>query len=184
MRCLWLTVNQKPLDYKAPTLIELEPGNNIQVTMFEANHCTGAVMFCKFHFKFEPGAKANTRVVIEDNVKAVLYTGDIRSEPWFVNNLARQPTILPYASGLKRLDCIYLDTSHTEPVEFPTKAEGLKELLQKVSQYPPDTVFHFSAWTFGYEEVWIALSGYLESRVCSVSFCFVLGLTLTMLTFL
>jgi DNA cross-link repair 1C protein len=75
--------------------------------------------------------------------------------------------MIPYTSGLKRLDCIYLDTSYTEPVEFPTRADGIKELLQKVSQYPPDTVFHFSAWTFGYEDVWDALSRYLKSPVRS-----------------
>lgn len=109
----------------------------------------------------------NPWAVIEGNGKAVLYTGDIRSEPWFVNNLTRNPFLIEYTCGLKHLDCIYLDTSHTQPVEFPTKADGLKELLQKVSQYPPDTVFHFSAWTFGYEDVWMALSKTLK---CPVSF--------------
>ena len=122
-------------------------------------------MFRTYNLKFKLGTHTNHGIVIEGSGKAVLYTGDIRSEPWFVNGLTRHPVMLPYTSGLKRLDCIYLDTSHTEPIKFPTKAEGLKELLQKVSQYPPDTVFHFSAWTFGYELVWIALSAYLESRV-------------------
>jgi hypothetical protein len=109
---------------------------------------------------------ANCWLVIEGDGKAVLYTGDIRSELWFVNNLMRSPFLIEYTSGLKQLDCLYLDTSHTQPVEFPSKAEGLQELLQKVSQYPPETVFHFSAWTFGYEEVWMALSKKLESAVC------------------
>jgi DNA cross-link repair 1C protein len=106
-----------------------------------------------------------TRTVIEDVTKAVLYTGDVRSEPWFVNNLTRNPFLIEYTSGLKRLDCIYLDTSNTGPTQFPTKAEGIKELLQKVSKYPPGTVFHFTAWTFGYEEVWMALSKALKSSV-------------------
>src|ERR1700712_6038466 len=96
--------------------------------------------------------------VFEDNDKAVLYSGDIRSEPWFVNNLTRNPFLIEYISGIKTLDCIYLDTSNLGPTIFPTKAEGLKELLEKVLKYPKDTVFHFIAWTFGYEEVWMALS--------------------------
>ena len=104
-------------------------------------------------------------VVFEGNGKAVLYTGDIRSEPWFVNNLTRNPCLVEYTSGLKTLDCIYLDTSNINPISFPTKASGLRELLKKVSKYPPETVFHFEAWTFGYEEVWMALSKALKSPI-------------------
>lgn len=72
--------------------------------------------------------------------------------------------MIEYAKGgLKTLDCMYLDTSNTSKMEFPTKAEGLQELLQKVSKYPKDTVFHFATWTFGYEEVWMALSKSLNT---------------------
>jgi len=159
-----LTHLQKPIPLETPTRIELEPGNNIQVTLFDANHCTGAVMFRKLpaliSFKSDYYSK-----VFESDGNAVLYTGDIRSEPWFVNNLTRNPFLIEYTTGLKTLDCIYLDTSNLDPITFPTKAEGLKELLQKVSRYPADTVFHFSAWTFGYEEVWMALSKALKSPV-------------------
>lgn len=68
--------------------------------------------------------------------------------------------------GLNALDRIYLDTSFTEDVQFQAKSEGLRELLGKVSKYPKDTVFYFSAWTYGYEEVWIALSKALNTKVC------------------
>jgi DNA cross-link repair 1C protein len=88
--------------------------------------------------------------VIEGGGKAVLYTGDIRSEPWFVNSLVRNPCLIEYTSGLKTLECIYLDTSFTEDIPFPTKADGITELIRKVQAYPPDTKFHFAAWTFGY----------------------------------
>lgn len=73
--------------------------------------------------------------------------------------------MIEYASGLKALDRVYLDTSFTEDVDFQTKAEGLHELIEKVTKYPKDTVFHFSAWTYGYEEVWIALAKTLNSQV-------------------
>ncbi|KAH7319048.1 hypothetical protein BKA65DRAFT_437717 [Rhexocercosporidium sp. MPI-PUGE-AT-0058] len=138
----------KPIPLETPTQIELKPGVKLQVTLFDANHCTGAVMF-----------------LFELDGTAVLYTGDIRSEPWFVNSLTRNPLLIEYTSGLKTLDCIYLDTSNTEPRLFPPKADGLKELLGKVSKYPPDTVFHFTAWTYGYEEVWMALSKALKSQI-------------------
>jgi hypothetical protein len=68
---------------------------------------------------------------------------------------------------------LYLDTtfaSKKNPFrEFPSKAEGLAELLQKVQAYSGDTVFYFRAWTFGYEDVWIALSAALNSKVINLS---------------
>lgn len=46
-----------------PTVIELTPRQRIRVTLLDANHCAGAVMF-----------------LIEGDGKAILYTGDIRGE--------------------------------------------------------------------------------------------------------
>ena len=94
------------------------------------------------------------------------------AEPWWVEALVRKPAVVPYAHGIRRLDTIYLDTTfaaerHNNPA-FPTKAEGLAELLGKVAQYPQNTIFHFHAWTFGYEEVWIALANALDSRVSHI----------------
>jgi hypothetical protein len=103
--------------------------------------------------------------VIEGDGKAILYTGDIRSEPWFINSVSRNPSIVEFSSGIKRLDKIYLDTSFIFDIPFQTKAEGIQELLRKVAKYPDDTIFHFQAWTYGYEDVWIALSKALKSRV-------------------
>ncbi|RKK17651.1 hypothetical protein BFJ66_g2568 [Fusarium oxysporum f. sp. cepae] len=138
----------KPLPLETPTSIELRPGREIQVTLFDANHCPGAVMF-----------------LVEGDNKAILYTGDIRSEPWFVNAISRNPNLIEYTSGIKTLDKIYLDTSFTENVPFQTKAQGIAELLRKVSQYPSDTIFHLQAWTYGYEDVWLALSKALKSKI-------------------
>ncbi|KAF7551669.1 hypothetical protein G7046_g7655 [Stylonectria norvegica] len=138
----------KPLPLETPTTIELQPGHQIQVTLFDANHCLGAVMF-----------------LIEGDGRAILYTGDIRSEPWFVNSLARSPNLIEYTSGIKILDKIYLDTSFIKNIPFQTKAEGIADLLRKVSRYSNDTVFHFQAWTFGYEDVWVALSKALKSPI-------------------
>ncbi|KAF4451748.1 hypothetical protein F53441_5310 [Fusarium austroafricanum] len=138
----------KPLPLETPTTIELRPGCEIQVTLFDANHCPGAVMF-----------------LVEGNNKAILYTGDVRSEPWFVNAISRNPNLVEYTSGLKTIDKIYLDTSFTEDIPFEAKAQGIAELLRKVSQYPNDTVFHLQAWTYGYEDVWVALSKALKSKI-------------------
>lgn len=37
--------SQKPLPLETPTAIELSPGNRIRVTLLDANHCPGSVMF-------------------------------------------------------------------------------------------------------------------------------------------
>ena len=132
-----------------------------------------------------------TKKVFEREDIAVLYTGDTRSEPWFVNALARNPCLIEYTSGIKTLDKIYLDTSNIEDIHFQTKAEGLQELLRKVSKYPNDTIFHFQAWTYGYvsldtymvrvadlitryEDVWIALAKALNTKVGTINYVFTL----------
>ena len=146
----------KAIPLETPTVLELSPGKEIRVTLFDANHCVGAVMF-----------------LIEGDGKAVLYTGDIRSELWWVNSLTRHPLLLPYAGSQpeKKLDCLYLDTTFVVTGRddryrhFPSKAEGIKELLQKVAQYPKGTLFYFDAWTFGYEDVWQALSSFLGTQI-------------------
>ncbi|CAK3950547.1 Hypothetical predicted protein [Lecanosticta acicola] len=147
----------RAIPLETPTTIDLALGQSIRVTLFDANHCVGAVMF-----------------LIEGDGKAILYTGDIRSEAWWVNNLIRNPVLLPYVTStdqppLKRLDKIYLDTTFASKVsryhQFPSKASGTMELLRKVSQYPKDTVFYLHAWTFGYEEVMHSLAAFLGSRI-------------------
>lgn len=148
-----LTKLLRPIPLDTPTEIELTPLLSIRVTLLDANHCAGAVMF-----------------LIEGDGKAVLYTGDIRAERWWVNSLVRHPVLIPYTLGSKKLDKIYLDTTFASINHvcrsFPSKAEGLRELLQKVEAYPKETIFYFRAWTFGYEDVWIALSAFLNTKVC------------------
>ena len=142
----------RPLHLDVPTPIELPPDHMLQVTLLDANHCPGSVMF-----------------LIEDRSKAILYTGDIRSEPWWVNSLVRNPAMIEFASGLKRLDRIYLDTTFASKSRcyrhFPTKAEGISGLMKQVKKHPQGTRFHIHAWTYGYEEVWRALCYGLRSQV-------------------
>jgi hypothetical protein len=150
----------KPIALETPTWIELELGRKIRVTLFDANHCVGAVMF-----------------LIEGDgpeAKAILYTGDVRSERWWVDSLSRYPVLNQYLSHFgkeprKRLDMIYLDTTFANKTDryqhFPSKAEGISELLEKVSLYPRNTRFYFDSWTFGYEDVWQALSAHFNTQI-------------------
>lgn len=147
----------KPIPLEVPTVIELAPGNSVRVTLFDANHCVGAVSF-----------------LIEGSGKAIFYTGDVRSEDWWVDSLKRHPLLIPYmtqdsGSAHKTLDCLYLDTTFAtkdDPYkQFPSKAEGIQELLNKISKCPINTKFYFDSWTFGYEDVWLTLSTYLDCQV-------------------
>src|SRR2546429_5832901 len=115
----------KAIPLQTPTEIELGAMEKIRVTLFDANHCPGAVMF-----------------LIEGDGKAVLYTGDIRPEAWWVHSITRSPVLIPYTLGQKRLDCIYLDTTFASKddvyEDFPAKATGLQELLEKVGKCSPE----------------------------------------------
>lgn len=109
---------------------------------------------------------SDTFTVIENDDKSILYTGDIRSEPSFITKLCQSPYLIQYTTQLRTLDCLYLDTSNLgSDMLFPSQADGLGELLQKVTKYPKDTIFHISAWTYGYEKVWMALSRMLNCQV-------------------
>ncbi|KZZ97902.1 DNA repair protein [Ascosphaera apis ARSEF 7405] len=143
----------RPIPLGVPTEIPLTPQEKIRVTLFDANHCPGSVMF----------------LIEGANGKAILYTGDVRAEKWWVDSLIRYPVLLPYTLGNKVIDTIYLDTTFATHQDiyrnFPSKAQGISELLSKVSQYPYDTLFYLRIRTFGYEDVWQALSAALNSKV-------------------
>lgn len=88
--------------------------------------------------------------------------------------------MIEYTSGLKTLDKVYLDTSFIGEIAFQTKAEGLRELIDKVSKYPNTTKFYFSSWTYGYEQVWIALAKALNTRVSRNLLTYKRSLTVTL----
>jgi hypothetical protein len=127
-----------------------------------------------------------TPAVLERNDVAVLYTGDVRTEPWFVNSLARHPVLVPYATGARRLQTLYLDTSNLYENALQTKAEGIRQLIGAMGQYPSDTIFFFWARTYGYgepvapshartcmltgrlpryEDAWIAIAKHFNTRI-------------------
>ena len=142
----------KPLPLDTPLEFEIYLVPKFRVTLIDANHCVGAVMF-----------------LFESASSAILYTGAIRAEPWWVNSIVQDPSLLPYAMGVKKLDTIYLDTTHAADGDdyavFPPKAEGIRDLITQIQSYPDDTEFHINSWTYGYERVWAALSFAFNAKV-------------------
>ncbi|KAJ7474010.1 beta-lactamase-like protein, partial [Mycena latifolia] len=144
----------RPLPLNTPTEIELSNDESVTITLFDANHCPGAVMF-----------------LIEGAQGAVLHTGDFRAEPWFLESITRNPFLQPYLASLdahssgsgdplsKTLEAIYLDTASVmSSAIVPTKADATTGLVNLMKLYPPTTYFFINSWTWGYEDVLKAVS--------------------------
>ncbi|TNY22667.1 hypothetical protein DMC30DRAFT_445127 [Rhodotorula diobovata] len=133
------------------TRVELTGPDDVPVTVtaLDANHCPGSCMFL-------------IEGLVDGVQRAVLVTGDVRIEPWWLDALNHNPLVAPYlpsATGgehraTKPLDCIYLDTSNVLlNEELLTKDEAVAAAVELMAQYPPYTRFFLNAWTWGYEEL-------------------------------
>ncbi|KAJ7020326.1 beta-lactamase-like protein, partial [Mycena alexandri] len=142
----------RPLPLNTPTEIELANDESVTVTLFDANHCPGAVMF-----------------LIEGKKGAVLHTGDFRAEPWFLESITHNQFLQPYLAagdsqpddplGGSTLEAIYLDTASVmSTVAVPTKAAATSGLIELMKLLPSTTYFFINAWTWGYEDVLKAIS--------------------------
>lgn len=69
----------KAIPLHTPTEFDLSNHERVRITLFDANHCPGAVMF-----------------LIEGDKGNFLHTGDLRAEPWFIESLTRNPFIQRY----------------------------------------------------------------------------------------
>ncbi|KAG9126508.1 hypothetical protein FRC07_003176 [Ceratobasidium sp. 392] len=142
-----------PLD--TPTKLDIGPSEIATVTLLDANHCPGAVIF-----------------LIEGRRGAVLHTGDIRAEPAMVARLTKSPYLAPYLEGrngkapLKKLECIYLDTASMLGTQIvPSKAEAIGGLLELIDLYSQDTQFFINAWTWGYEDIFLGLKARFNTKI-------------------
>ncbi|KAI0263912.1 beta-lactamase-like protein [Gloeopeniophorella convolvens] len=152
----------KTLPLNTPTRIELSASQKITLTLIDANHCPGAVMF-----------------LVEGPDSAVLHTGDFRAEPWFLDDMRRNPFLQRYLAPMfpapatpgsaplfKTLDTIYLDTAcMLSDKEVPTKADGTRDLVELMALLPPTTIFFINAWTWGYEEILRAVARAFHSQI-------------------
>ncbi|KAH9959524.1 hypothetical protein BGW80DRAFT_1183450 [Lactifluus volemus] len=156
----------KTLPLHTPTKIELCNNSTITLTLFDANHCPGAVMF-----------------LVEGDQGAVLHTGDFRAEPWFLDYIRRNPFLQPYLAPpnaqdggqfdekcprtplSKILDSIYLDTASVlSTTVVPAKRcnPGLGLLM---ALFPHQTTFFINAWTWGYEDILRAVARSFQSQI-------------------
>ncbi|RDX53496.1 hypothetical protein OH76DRAFT_1343517 [Lentinus brumalis] len=146
-----------------PTRFVLNGADEVTITLFDANHCPGAVMF-----------------LVEGSKGAVLHTGDLRAESWFVESLKHNPYIQRYVAPPRpvcvgsdypitrppRLDAIYLDTACVlNNYDVPAKDEAAAQLASLMSLYPPSTRFFLNLWTWGYEEIYKAIARTFGAKI-------------------
>ncbi|KAH7904819.1 beta-lactamase-like protein, partial [Hygrophoropsis aurantiaca] len=153
-----------------PTPFEISADESVTVTLIDANHCPGAVMF-----------------LIEGPRGSVLHTGDFRAESWFLTALTKNPFLQPYLATddsyastytqeghtqdsrsppVKTLDAIYLDTACLmDTVVVPSKESVVLGLIELIALFPSTTYFFINAWTWGYEDVLKGIARAFESKI-------------------
>ncbi|KZP10395.1 hypothetical protein FIBSPDRAFT_963112 [Athelia psychrophila] len=145
-----------------PTRFPLDDLRSVTITLIDANHCPGAVMF-----------------LIEGDQGAVLHTGDFRAEPRFLESVMHNPFLQPYLVSSfvakstthqtqKTLETIFLDTaSLLSHVDAPSKESATSGLIELMRLLPEDSIFFLSTWTWGYEDILKAISTafYSKSRM-------------------
>ncbi|KAF5341200.1 hypothetical protein D9611_005904 [Ephemerocybe angulata] len=154
----------KTLPLHCPTEVELSGNESVTITLLDANHCPGAVMF-----------------LVEGDKGAVLHTGDFRAEPWFLESLTRNPFLQPYLYSErqgpinKTLEAIFLDTACVlSPAQVPTKAAATSGLVELMELFPQSANFFLNTWTWGYEDVLKAVAKAFQSKA---SHLFILSAT-------
>lgn len=130
----------KILHLNQPEIIE-----NIQVTLLDANHCPGSVMFL---FKFP------------NNGKVILHTGDFRACP----EMEEFPELWNY-----KVDKVYLDTTYCRPeYDFPAQSLVISSAIEHVCQHLkqfPRTLICVGSYTIGKERIFTAIAEEIDAKI-------------------
>ncbi|CDO69889.1 hypothetical protein BN946_scf184884.g48 [Trametes cinnabarina] len=150
----------RPVHLHVPTQFRLSNDEVVTITLLDANHCPGAVMF-----------------LVEGSKGAVLHTGDFRAESWFLESLRHNPFVQKYldvpeaparnqSRSTSRLEAIYLDTACLlSNYDVPSKTDAANGVAGLMALFPETTRFFLNAWTWGYEELYKAVARMFGSKV-------------------
>jgi hypothetical protein len=134
-----------PLGMMTPTVIESR-GSAVTVTLLDANHCPGSIMFL-----FEVGKRK------------ILHVGDFR---WDREVMLKQSPIQAFVTGRDVLDELFFDTTYcNEKYSLPTQQEAIhatidaveKELLL-AKKRGTKTLFLFGSYTIGKERIYLSVA--------------------------
>jgi len=135
-----------PLPNNVPTVIH-SLGKPVTVTLLDANHCPGAVMFV-----FQVGSRR------------ILHVGDFR---W------NKTQMLPHLSNGPRFDDLFLDTTYCNAkYDLPTQEEAIQATIQvavkeveMAKSSRQRILMLFGAYTIGKERIYLAVAQHLGLKV-------------------
>lgn len=141
-----------PLPMNTPNVIESK-GKPVTVTLLEANHCPGAVMFL-----FETGNKQ------------ILHVGDFR---WNNSIMMAMPQLRAFSNMKPRLDEIFLDTTYCDPkYTLPTQDAAIaaaikvvKDEMSTAKMMGTKSLLLFGSYTIGKEKIYLSVAEYLNTKV-------------------
>ena len=123
-----------------PEIIE-----KVHVTLLDANHCPGSVMFL---FK------------LPNNGPVILHTGDFRA----CADMEEYPELWN-----NKVDQLYLDTTYCKPeYDFPNQSSVINysvELTRKHLQRFPNTLICVGSYTVGKERIFTAIAKDIDSKI-------------------
>ncbi|KAF9291169.1 hypothetical protein BGZ68_004874 [Mortierella alpina] len=142
-----LARHMRPLATDVPHYLDLGNGRKARLNLIPAHHCPGAVMF-----------------LLQDDRSCILYTGDARNEAVDLQGLNTMPI---FTSTTQQIDRLYLDTTCCHPAfkEFPSRDLAISDLITFINRRPRMAHYYIDAWTFGYEDIWIALSRAFHTKI-------------------
>lgn len=135
-----------PLPMLTPTVIQSR-GKPVTVTLLDANHCPGAVMFL-----FEVGKKK------------ILHVGDFR---WNREFMMQQAPLRALQNG--SLDELFLDTTYCDPkYSLPTQEEAIQATIKAFEVEMKDkgkTLHLFGSYTIGKERIYMRVAARFGMKV-------------------
>lgn len=132
----------RPLELNTSHIIKLDHSGKetMTVTLFNANHCPGSVMF-----------------LFEGYFGRVLYTGDFRYDP------ATFPT--SFVGPEQPVDRLYLDNTFNNPrCKFPSRSCCKKRILEILHEHPEHEIV-LAIYTLGKEDLLVDIALALQTRI-------------------
>ncbi|TPX31972.1 hypothetical protein SmJEL517_g04799 [Synchytrium microbalum] len=139
----------KPLEIEIRHPIKLASHETVYVTLLPANHCLGSVQF-----------------LIEGPFGNILYTGDARYEPWFLD-VMKKSKIITQSLKEKPITTVYLDTTFADvsKTKFPSKKESVKTIIDIIKSTPKDARIFLEFTMLGVEEVLLGVAKHFNTKI-------------------